>query len=240
MSKKILSFVLGSSFLYLLFYFLPIYDGNSQAIFNNSDKLWVHRVLDYNDVNTKCTDFKGVEVDVFFEEGKKVFDVRHHGNYQGNSLLNYLQNINNNELYFWIDLKNLNKKNVFTVVERLNKLIENGVRKEHLIIESKNIELLVLLQSEGFYVSYWLPSFNLFRSIYEVYQVKGNLKKYKPNAISCSYHNVDFYSRKFPNYNLHCWTNGLKEGEDDYIVKKLSLRNNVKVILVDFENNFLK
>jgi len=98
----------------------------------------------------------------------------------------------------------------------------------------------VLLQSEGFYVSYWLPSFNLFKSIYEVYQVKANLKKYKPNAISCSYHNVDFYSRKFPDYNLHCWTNGLVETKDIDKIRKISLRNNVKVILVDFENNFLK
>ena len=51
---------------------------------------------------------------------------------------------------------------------------------------------------------------------------------------------MDFYSRKFPNFNLHCWTNGLEEGKDNLKIKKISLRNNVKVILVDFENNFLK
>ena len=240
MFKKIFVFILGLSFLYMLFYFLPIYNGNSKAIFNNPDKLWAHRVLDYNDVNNKYADFSGIEVDVFFELDQNVFDVRHHGSFKGNTLLDYLKNINDNELYFWVDLKNLNKKNVFAVVERLNELVENNVRKEHLIIESKNIELLVLLQSEGFYVSYWLPSFNLFKSIYEVYQVKANLKKYKPNAISCSYHDVDFYSRKFPDYNLHCWTNGLVETKDIDKIRKISLRNNVKVILVDFENNFLK
>jgi len=240
MIKKIFSFILGLSFLYLLFYLFPIYKGNSKAIFNNSQKLWVHRVLDYNDVNNKYADFKGVEVDVFFETEKRVFDVRHHGKYRGKTLLDFLNNINDNELFFWIDLKNLNNKNVLAVVERLNELIESGVNKEHLIIESKNIKLLEILQIENFYVSYWLPSFNLFRSMYEVFQVKDNLIKYKPNAISCSYHHVDFYSRKFPNFNLHCWTNGLEEGKDNLKIKKISLRNNVKVILVDFENNFLK
>ena len=68
-----------------------------------------------------------------------------------------------------LDLKNLNNKNVLAVVERLNELIESGVNKEHLIIESKNIKLLEILQIENFYVSYWLPSFNLFRSMYEVF-----------------------------------------------------------------------
>ena len=169
MIKKIFSFILGLSFLYLLFYLFPIYKGNSKAIFNNSQKLWVHRVLDYNDVNNKYADFKGVEVDVFFETEKRVFDVRHHGKYRGKTLLDFLNNINDNELFFWIDLKNLNNKNVLAVVERLNELIESGVNKEHLIIESKNIKLLEILQIENFYVSYWLPSFNLFRSMYEVF-----------------------------------------------------------------------
>lgn len=226
--------------LYTLFYISPIYNGNSKAIFNNSQKLWAHRVLDYNDVNNKYADFKGVEVDVFFESEKRVFDVRHHGKYKGITLLKFLNNINDNELYFWIDLKNLNNKNVDSIIKRLNVLIENGVSKEYLIIESKNIKLLEILQNENFYVSYWLPTFSLFRSVYEVFQVKDNLIQYKPNAISCSYHHVDFYSRKFPNYNLHCWTNGLEEGKDNLKIKKISLRNNVKVILVDFENNFLK
>ena len=108
MFKKIFSFILGLSFLYLLFYFLPIYNGNSQAIFNNPDKLWAHRVLDYNDVNNKYADFSGVEVDVFFELNQNIFDVRHHGSFKGNTLLDYLKNINDNELYFWVDLKNSN------------------------------------------------------------------------------------------------------------------------------------
>ena len=240
MIKKIFSFILGFGFLYLLFYLLPIYKSNSKAIFNNSQKLWAHRVLDYNDVNNKYVDFKGVELDVFYETDKRVFDIRHDGQYKGKTLLDFLNNINDKKLFFWIDLKNLNNKNVFAVVERLNELIESGVKKEHLIIESKNIKLLGILKKDNFYVSYWLPSFNLFRSIYEVFRVKDNLIKYKPNAISCSYHHLDFYSRKFPNYNLHCWTNGLEEERDKLKIKKISLKNNVKVILVDFEINFLK
>jgi hypothetical protein len=129
---------------------------------------------------------------------------------------------------------------VLAIRNRLTEIIVSGVNKEHILIESKNIELLEVLQNEGFYVSYWLPTFNFIKSTYEVFQVKNDLIKYKPNAISCSYYNVDFYSRKFPKYNLHCWTNGLEEGRDNLKVFKISLRDNVKVILVDFENNFIQ
>ena len=240
MYKKIISCIVVLVLLYLLFYLIPIYKGNSIAIFNNYQKLWAHRVLNFNDANNKFSNFKGVEIDVFFEIEKKVFDVRHHGEYKGNTLLDFLNNINNKELFLWIDLKNLNYENVLAIRNRLNELIDNGVSKAHLLIESRNIELLEVLQNEGFYVSYWLPDFNLFKSTYEVFKVKNDLIKYKPNAISCSYHNVDFYSRKFPKYNLHCWTNGLEEGRDNLQVVKISLRDNVKVILVDFENNFIK
>jgi hypothetical protein len=227
-------------FSYGLFYLVPIYKGNSKVIYNHSQKLWAHRVLDFNEVNEKFNNFNGVEVDVFFENYKGTFDVRHHGKYKGNTLLEYFNNINHNEVFFWIDLKNLDKSNVKNVLNRLNVITENSVKKKQIIIESKNIELLDKLQDEGYFISYWLPSFNVFRSPYEVFKVKANLIKFSPNAISCSHHNVDFYSRKFPSYNLHCWANGLKNEEDRLKIIELSERDNVKVILVDFDDNFLK
>lgn len=240
MFKRIISLIVLFICLYLLFYLSPIYMGNSKAIFNDYQKMWAHRVLDFDDANNKYINFKGVEIDVFFELEKKVFDVRHHGKFRGITLLDFLNNIINKELFLWIDLKNLSDENVIDVRNRLNEIIDHGISKEHLLIESKNIGLLNVLQKEGFYVSYWVPTFNFFKSTYEVFQVRNNLIKYKPNAISTSHYNVDFYSKKFPKYNLHCWTNGLKEREDNLKVFKISLRDNVKVILVDFENNFVQ
>ena len=227
-------------FSYGLFYLVSIYNRNSEILYDNSDKLWVHRALDFNQVNEKYNNFNGVEVDVFFETSKGTFDVRHHGKYKGNTLFEYLENINNKEMFFWIDLKNLDRNNVKNVLNRLNVISENTIGKNQLIIESMNIELLDELQNEGYFISYWLPPFNFFRSPFEVFKVKRNLIKFSPNAISCSHHNVDFYSRKFPIYNLHCWTNGLKNEEDKLKIIELSERDNVKVILVDFDDNFLK
>lgn len=239
--KKVFSyFILTYLILYLVFYYLPIYNGNSDILYDNSDKLWAHRVLDFNEVNGKYNNFNGVEVDVFFESSKGIFDIRHHGKYMGKTLLEYLENINNKEIFLWVDLKNIDRNNVNDVLNRLNLILENTISKNQLIIESKNIELLDKLQNEGYFISYWVPSFNFFRSPFELIIVKRNLIRFSPNAISCSHHNVDFYSRKFPNYNLHCWTNGLKTEEDKLKIIELNKRDNVKVILVDFDDNFLK
>ena len=66
------------------------------------------------------------------------------------------------------------------------------------------------------------------------------MRKYKPNAISMPYSSVLFYSKKFPNYPLHCWANEMTSDLDKIKIKKLSKKNNVKIILTDFKNNFLK
>jgi hypothetical protein len=39
---------------------------------------------------------------------------------------------------------------------------------------------------------------------------------------------------------LHCWTNEMTSDLDKIKIKKLSKKNNVKIILTDFKNNFLK
>ena len=51
---------------------------------------------------------------------------------------------------------------------------------------------------------------------------------------------VDFYSKKFPQYNLHCWTNELVSEADKDVINTIVLRKNVKVVLTDFKYNFLK
>ena len=132
--------------------------------------------MDVNDANNKFVNFKGIEIDVFFEIEKNVFDVRHHGKYRGNTLLDFLRNINDKELFIWIDLKNLNNKNVLAIRDRLSVIIDSGVNKEHLLIESKNIELLEVLQNEGFDVKLLVTrNFNLIKSTCEVNQMGPNM-----------------------------------------------------------------
>ena len=216
-----------------MFYNSSIYNKSVPFFYNHSNKYWAHRVLDPSTANDISAKFNGVELDVFFESNKSIFDVRHHGSFKGNSLIRYLSKINNPDMYFWIDLKNLNTSNIFPVIDRLNLITQETISKQKMIIESKDIKLLHKLKESGYKISYWLPSFNLFHSISEAYKIRDNLKKYVPDAISCSYHNVRFYSKKFPNYNIHCWTNGLDFEDDISEIEKISKINNIKIILVD-------
>jgi len=233
MRNKILFSILIVVFLYLVFYNSSIYDKSVPIFYNNSNKYWAHRVLDPQTANNLSVKFNGVELDVFFESDKSLFDVRRHGSFKGNSLIDYLSKINNNDMYFWVDLKNLSSSNISSVITRLELITEGTILKKKIIIESKNINLLYELKKSGYKISYWLPSFNLFKSVFQVYEIRNDLENYVPDAISCSYHNVGFYSRKFPNYSIHCWTNGLDFKDDISEIEKISKINNIRIILID-------
>jgi hypothetical protein len=54
------------------------------------------------------------------------------------------------------------------------------------------------------------------------------------------YSSVSFYSKKFPNYPIHCWTNGMVGEKDKLRIENLSKIQSVRIILTDFKENFLK
>ena len=226
---------------YFIFYQLNILDVSSDVFYDNSNKLWAHRILDPQKVNDLKEEFIGYEIDVFFNNDKNIFDVRHHGVTNDIDLVTFLNEIENLHLIkFWIDFKNLNSSNVESAIFTLDKIALEFDVKSNIIIESKNINLLSTFKSKGFFISYWLPSFHIFKSVFNILNIRDDLRKYKPNAISMPYSSVLFYSKKFPNYPLHCWTNEMTSDLDKIKIKKLSKKNNVKIILTDFKNNFLK
>ena len=226
---------------YFIFYQLNILDVSSDVFYDNSNKLWAHRILDPQKVNDLKEEFIGYEIDVFFNNDKNIFDVRHHGVTNDIDLVTFLNEIENLHLIkFWIDFKNLNSSNVESAIFTLDKIALEFDVKSNIIIESKNINLLSAFKAQGFFISYWLPSFHVFKSVFNILNIRDDLRKYKPNAISMPYSSVLFYSKKFPNYPLHCWTNEMTSDLDKIKIKKLSKKNNVKIILTDFKNNFLK
>ena len=61
-----------------------------------------------------------------------------------------------------------------------------------------------------------------------------------PDVISMPHSSVSFYSKKIPNYPIHCWTNDMISDRDKDKIKNLLKKENVKVVLTDFKYNFLK
>ena len=82
---------------------------------------------------------------------------------------------------------------------------------------------------------------NLFQVSYkEIPEIKKNIEIFSPNVISMPYSSVNFYVKKFPNYSIHCWTNGMINTDDKIKIQNICDIDNVKVVLTDFQENFLK
>jgi hypothetical protein len=83
-------------------------------IYQFDSKMWVHRVNSLERLAEIEPLFKGMELNVVFEE--------------------YLTNIKNpNSHYYWIDLKKLTPQNVNEITQRLNHLTQNLTLRETLL-----------------------------------------------------------------------------------------------------------
>ena len=43
-----------------------------------------------------------------------------------------------------------------------------------------------------------------------------------------------------PNYNIYCWANQMSDEKDKTRILKISKNENIKIILTDFDENFLR
>lgn len=229
-------------FSYAVFYFIPFSLVRSELFFDDiENKLWAHRMLDPLKDNQILDEFKGFEVDVFFNKNNNHFEVKHHISDSDYLLENYFSDFENiDNKYFWIDFKNLDSDNFISSKVVLDYLCNKYKVKDRIIIESKNIAVLKKYKESDYFVSYWLPNYHFSGSIFSVFEVRNNILKVRPNAISCDYHSLHFYTKKFPNYTIHCWTNEMVEEKDKKRILKISKNKNIRIILTDFKDNFLK
>ena len=241
MTKIIKNIILIFIIAYLLFYFIPFSFVKTTSFYNNpSDKLWKHRFLDPVKDSLLIKEFVGFEVDVFFNKSTNNFDVKHHGKESNYTLTSYFQKFENiNDKFFWIDFKNLNSENYKESSQKLSDICNQYKIKDRIFIESKNMMLLNSFQGLGFSVSYWVPNYHFIGSVISSFKVRNNIIKYNPNAISCDFHSLHFYTKKFPNYTIYCWANQMSNEEDKTRILTISKNENIKIILTDFDENFL-
>lgn len=234
LQKIVVSFIV----VYAIFYFVPFSFVYTKPFYFNHEKLWKHRFLNPVSDSLQINEFKGFEVDVFYNSEINVFEVKYYGDESKFTLSEYF-NYFGKDKCFWIDFKNLNEKNFKESYKKLKEICANKNLKERVFVESKNMDLLNYFQINGFSVSYWVPNYNFFGSLITSFQVRMNLLKYQPDAISCNFNSLHFYTKKFPNYNFYCWVNKMsKESDKSRIIKKLENKN-IRIILTDFDENFL-
>lgn len=215
----------------------------ADAIYDNStNKLWAHRVYKTKEANVLLDEFIGLETDVIYDTSRNKFDIRHNltDSFQNRSLEDFLKNISAlKDHYYWIDFKNLNSRTVKNALLRLNYLSETYAIKDKIIIESPNCDELGILSKSGYFVSYWIPH-NLKDWNETEFLIRENLRRNKINALSANYEIYPFLKKHFPDANIHLWTNGLMTEQDKEKIRKLHTYQHIKVILVDYKDNFIQ
>jgi hypothetical protein len=211
----------------------PLYD------FPNN-KLWAHRINTVEEANEAFAKFDGVETDVYYLNDKMEFFTGH-GVASALSLDSLFAGITDvSEHYYWIDMKNLNKANLVNSVIEMRRIVTKYKLKDKLIIESIEPELLAFFKEVGMYTSRSVRStYNKTDELLLKTQLQHELRRYKFDALSADYSMYPFLKKYFNYYNLHIWTNNLSGESGKETIREAAANPAVKVILVDYSDNFL-
>jgi len=222
-------------------------DSTNQTISNDpfkfDSKIWVHRVNSLTRLAEIEPLFKGMELDVVFENGK--FDVRHPPTNSINlSLEKFLTNVDNpHNHYFWLDLKNLTLKNADSVIERLNYITQKFNIKQNIIVETTTPEAIPKLNKHHYFSSYYLnnlASLSEFNLSNELKVVSKNIRLNNPTAISQNINNYFIMSENFKKKNKLIWTLNLdwnNPNTHQRIENLLRKDSTIKVCLVNYKTD---
>jgi hypothetical protein len=155
------------------------------------EKSWVHRVNDIQKLNSINNGFTGVELDILYVDSLNVFDVYHPPDMSNQLYLETYFIEDKNHHRYWLDFKNLTKKNQLKALKRLNYILDvYKLDKKNIIVESTNSILLESFHENNYLTSYYLPN-NLYRL------KKDDLKKKIKNIKV----NVNLQTTKYMSFN---------------------------------------
>lgn len=155
--KKILSYIIV-----LLQFFVVIWIVT--AIFrvgDYKDKLWAHRVNSLEKRMEFQNSFPNFEVDITIRidssDGDAILDVTHDEDTTfGLTFDEYIPIIGDGDKV-WLDIKNLTVANNKKVLEKLDSFVlDFGLEKDQLIIETRDYKALELLAKNNYYTSYYV------------------------------------------------------------------------------------
>ncbi|MFT4678230.1 MAG: hypothetical protein ACI84C_001060 [Flavobacteriales bacterium] len=220
-------------------------DLSTLPFFDLPDKLWAHRANDLGHAQTSVAKFSGLEFDIFFDQTRLKFTVRHDADDEASlELGDYLDAVLlGNKAYAWIDFKNFDQVDHQLAVALLKDKIAQRELLSRVIVESWDQGAIKKLHNAGFNTSYWLPHFE-DRSSTDTARIKKAIQEMLAtdavNALSADQSMYEFLDLNFPEFPLHLWTNGLEGEPGKKRIRQLAADSQVKVILVDYDENILQ
>lgn len=211
------------------------------------DKCWLHSANSIEKMLEVSGKYKGMEIDVNFNNTELFFDVTHNIEDSINlSLEEYFKYLNKNDKKIWIDFKNLTEENVENSLEVLENIIfEYYVDKTRFIIESSNYEMLRFFKERGYYTSYYVPYLDISNLSEEELKYWKNKIEYialtgNVSAISFPGYLYPFIKSIGIKINLLTWEDG-KKWERLYLTKitrNMLKDEQLKVILIMDRGNY--
>ncbi|MFA7073806.1 MAG: phosphoethanolamine transferase, partial [Endomicrobiaceae bacterium] len=164
----------------------------SKTVSEIRNNIWLYRVNNKQRLLYYFDKYEGFEIDVNFNENKDYFNVSHE-NIEGNiNLDDMFWNIANlKSKYFILDFQNLshgNKEKALYELERIT--AKYNLKRNHIIVESHEIEPLNFFGKKGFYTSFRLSDYSYEKS----QEYKNYVRSIEEDINKLSKSNVSFVS----------------------------------------------
>lgn len=175
------------------------------------DKVWAHRVNDLKKLKSSEDNFKGIELDIVYQEEGNWLDVYHPpAPSKGLSFANYVKHIKNNKVGVWLDLKNLTKENHTAIIALIDSAIVSAeLDKSKIIIESSHPDCLDIFREKGYRISYYLPAKMYLKTEKEVLNnindIKKNIENNSHLELSAYFEDYPIVAKYFPLRKKNFW-----------------------------------
>lgn len=173
---------------------------------------WVHRVNSIERYKELKNSYNGFEIDIQFNAEQGTLGVGHDPDPNFSlSLEQLIAAIESpQKCYFWLDIKQLDTLNAPIIHETLLRLADKYGIRQNILVESLHPQALSIFTRSGFYTSYYLPPFHVFKcsgkEITSYYAtVVENLSKSEVDAISGNHMQYLFMEKYFPGYDHLMW-----------------------------------
>lgn len=206
------------------------------------DKIWAHRVNSTEKLESALKYFKGVELDLVYDDQKNVLDVTHPPVPSINlDLETYLSYINTPEKpYIWLDIKNLDNENKNFILQILNKLFsEKEYPLKKVLVETRYAEALPEFSAAGFKTSFYLPygltEMTSEKQEVELQKITRILTEQPDLAISSNYTDYVIIKKSFPTKDKYFWITSSIRKHGFSTPRRILKDSTVKAVLISFK-----
>lgn len=209
-----------------------------KAVLINAGKEWIKAVNTIELMNKVESKSSGLEFDIYFDTGKKMFDVHHDvDNSTGLNFDDLLQAYNKRGLVasIWMDFKNLADTNCTPALAELIRLRDKYKLTNKILVESNRVDLLKHFGDSSFFTSYYTPFFNPYLinddSIKQwVNKLTAIVNASTVDALSGYYFQYPFLHTYFPGYPILIWSPNDKMSIINQLYK-IKIRNTPEVFI---------